>query len=90
MIPANRHVHAASIAGRTAAMADKDVERPDEHQGTFDTERGRSEEQPMNDAQRKYLEPLAESQDEQVKEDMTEAQAARTIDRLQENAASVY
>lgn len=44
----------------------------------------------MNDSQRRYLEPLAESQDEEVKEDMTEAQAATTIDRLQENAASVY
>jgi len=44
----------------------------------------------MNDSQRRYLEPLAESQDQEVNEDMTEAQAAATIDRLQENAASVY
>jgi hypothetical protein len=74
-------------------MADKDADRPNEPQqqeGTFDTERGRSKDQPMNDSQRRYLEPLAESQDQEVNEDMTEAQAAATIDRLQENAASVY
>jgi hypothetical protein len=74
-------------------MADKDAERGTEqreHQGTFDRDRGRSKDKPMNDSQRRYLEPLAESQDEEVKEDMTEAQAATTIDRLQENAASVY
>jgi hypothetical protein len=72
-------------------MADKDVDRTDEQQqGTFDTERGRSANEPMNDAQRRYLKPLTESQNEQVKDDMTEAQAAATIDRLQENAASVY
>ena len=44
----------------------------------------------MTDTQRTYLEPLAESQDEEVKDDMTEAEAARTIDRLQENAVHVY
>ena len=75
-------------------MADKDADRTneqtEEQQGTFDTERGRSKDQPMNDSQRRYLEPLADSQDEQVNEDMTEAQAAATIDRLQENAASIY
>jgi len=44
----------------------------------------------MSETQRTYLEPLAESQDEDVREDMTEAEAAGTIDRLQENAVHVY
>lgn len=74
-------------------MADKDADRADQQQGkegTFDHERGRSQDRPMNDSQRRYLKPLAEDQDQPVNEDMTEAQAAATIDRLQENAASVY
>ena len=87
-------VQGDSTVGTTGAMADNDADRTneqtEEQQGTFDTERGRSKDQPMNDSQRRYLEPLADSQDEQVNEDMTEAQAAATIDRLQENAASIY
>jgi hypothetical protein len=44
----------------------------------------------MSDAQRTYLDPLAASQNEEVRDDMTEAEAAGTIDRLQENAVHVY
>lgn len=51
---------------------------------------GRDPDKPMSDTQRKYLEPLAESQGEDVRDDMTEAEAAGAIDRLQENAVHVY
>jgi hypothetical protein len=51
---------------------------------------GRDPDKPMTDTQRTYLEPLAESQDEQVKDDMSEEEAARAIDRLQDNAVHVY
>jgi hypothetical protein len=51
---------------------------------------GRDPDKPMSDTQRTYLEPLAESQDEQVKDDMSEEEAARAIDRLQDNAVHVY
>ncbi len=51
---------------------------------------GRDPDKPMSDAQRTYLDPLAESQDTEVKDGMSEEEAARTIDRLQENAVHVY
>ncbi len=51
---------------------------------------GRDPDKPMSDVQRTYLEPLAESQDAKVKDGMSEEEAARTIDRLQENAVHVY
>jgi hypothetical protein len=51
---------------------------------------GRDPDKPMSDTQRTYLQPLADSQDENVREDMNEAEAAGAIDRLQENAVHVY
>ena len=51
---------------------------------------GRDPDKPMSDTQRTYLEPLAESQNKEVKEGMNEAEAAQTIDRLQDNAVHVY
>ncbi len=51
---------------------------------------GRDPDKPMSDSQRTYLEPLAESQDEKVRDGMNEAEAAVAIDRLQENAVHVY
>jgi Protein of unknown function (DUF3072) len=70
----------------------------DEDRGTRDEsvqdsgapEPGHDPDKPMTDTQRTYLEPLAESQDAKVKDDMSEDEASRTIDRLQENAVHVY
>jgi hypothetical protein len=58
--------------------------------GTDTGSPGRDPDKPMSDAQRTYLEPLAESQNEEVRDDMNEAEAAGAIDRLQENAVHVY
>lgn len=54
------------------------------------TDSGRDPDQPMNKSQKMYLEPLAESQESEMKDDMSEADAASKIDTLQEQAVSVY
>jgi hypothetical protein len=73
---------------------DEDLETRDEAtEGAGDSETpepGHDPDKPMSDTQRTYLEPLAESQDAKVNDDMSEAEASRTIDRLQENAVHVY
>jgi hypothetical protein len=71
-------------------MAQNKDERPDSGAEDTSADVGRDPDKPMSDTQRTYLEPLAESQDEQVKDDMTEQEAARAIDRLQDNAVHVY
>ena len=74
-------------------MAHKKDESPetDARDGSeADSALGRDPDKPMSDVQRTYLEPLAESQNEKVRDDMTEAEAAATIDRLQENAVHLY
>ncbi len=58
--------------------------------GDDDAVDGRDPDQPMNEAQRTYLEPLAESQDEEFCDDMNEQEAANKIDSLQEQAVSVF
>jgi hypothetical protein len=68
----------------------KDREARDDRTADEEREPGRDPDKPMSDTQRTYLEPLAASQDAKVKDDMTEEEAARTIDRLQENAVHVY
>jgi hypothetical protein len=75
-----------------AQNQDKDLETRDDADdaGAEAAEPGRDPNKPMTDTQRTYLEPLAESQDAEVKDDMSEAEASRTIDRLQENAVHVY
>lgn len=73
-------------------MAHNKDESPetDATDGGTDASVGRDPDKPMSDVQRTYLEPLAESQNQEVRDDMTEAEAAGTIDRLQENAVHVY
>ncbi len=73
-----------------AQNKDKDLEQRDEQAEDETGAPGRDPQKPMSDTQRTYLEPLAESQDAKVRDDMTEEEAARTIDRLQENAVHVY
>jgi Protein of unknown function (DUF3072) len=80
-------------SGKPLPMArnkDKDVKTRDDHAGDEAQAPGRDPDKPMSDTQRTYLEPLADSQDEEVQDDMSEADAARTIDRLQDNAVHVY
>lgn len=48
---------------------------------------GLKEDEPVNDVQMKYLEPLAEEQGEEIPDDMSEKEAADKIDEMQENAA---
>jgi hypothetical protein len=69
---------------------DESPEEDDTGASTDESAPGRDPDKPMSDAERTYLEPLAESQNEEVKDDMTEAEAAATIDRLQENAVHIY
>ncbi len=78
--------------GYTARMTrtDKDDESTGPSIGSETGSPGRDPDKPMTDTQRTYLEPLAESQDAKVRQDMSEADAASTIDRLQENAVHVY
>jgi hypothetical protein len=71
-------------------MAHNKDESPETGASTEASEPGRDPAKPMSDAQRTYLDPLAASQNEEVRDDMTEAEAAGTIDRLQENAVHVY
>ena len=52
-----------------------------------DPDFGKKEDEPVNDVQMKYLEPLAEEQGEEIPDDMSEADAANKIDEMQENAA---
>jgi hypothetical protein len=52
-----------------------------------DPEFGKKEDEPANDVQMKYLKPLAEAQDEEIPDDMSEADAADKIDEMQENAS---
>jgi hypothetical protein len=75
---------------RMAHNKDESSETDASSAGTDAATPGRDPDKPMSDVQRTYLEPLAESQNEQVRDDMTEAEAAGTIDRLQENAVHVY
>ena len=68
-----------------------ETSQSDESRGSDDeTAPGRDPNKPMSDMQRTYLDPLAESQNEKVRDDMTEAEAANTIDRLQENAVHLH
>jgi hypothetical protein len=69
-----------------------DEGRPNEsgEQAETTAEFGRDPDKPMSQEQQAYLKPLAESQDEKVRDDMSEADAAVTIDRLQENAVHIY
>ncbi len=79
--------------GTPLRMAHKKDESPETDESTAGTDAsapGRDPDKPMSDVQRTYLEPLAESQNEEVRDDMNEAEAAGTIDRLQENAVHVY
>jgi hypothetical protein len=72
---------------------DKDEDRDTRDEAAENAEApepGRDPDKPMTDTQRTYLEPLAESQDAKIKDDMSEDEASRTIDRLQENAVHVY
>ena len=70
---------------------DEDLEtRDDAAQDSQAPEPGHDPDKPMTDTQRTYLEPLAESQDAEIRDDMSEDEASRTIDRLQENAVHVY
>jgi hypothetical protein len=48
---------------------------------------GKKEDEPANDVQMKYLEPLAEKMDEELPEDMSEADATDKINEMQENAS---
>ena len=51
---------------------------------------GRDPDKPMTDTQHTYLDPLAASQDVEVRDDMNEAEASSEIDQLQDNAVHVY
>jgi hypothetical protein len=73
-----------------AQKKDEDLETRNAATSSEESEPGRDPDKPMTDTQRTYLEPLAESQDAKVRDDMSEAEASRTIDRLQENAVHVY
>ena len=53
-----------------------------------DPDFGLKEDEPANDVQMKYLQPLADEQGEEVPDDMSEADAANKINEMQENAAS--
>jgi hypothetical protein len=53
-----------------------------------DPEFGVKDDEPANDVQMKYLEPLADEQGEDLPDDMSEADAANKINEMQENAAS--
>lgn len=52
-----------------------------------DPEFGVKDDEPANDVQMKYLQPLAEEQGEEVPDDMSEADAAEKINEMQENAS---
>ena len=73
-----------------ADNSDKSTETSEPESSDDAAARGRDPDKPMTDVQRTYLEPLAEDQNAEVKDDMSEAEAARAIDRLQENAVHVY
>jgi hypothetical protein len=51
---------------------------------------GRDPDKPMSQEQQIYLHALAESQGAELRDNMSEADAAVTIDRLQENAVHLY
>jgi hypothetical protein len=48
---------------------------------------GKKDDEPVNDVQMKYLEPLAEKMDEEIPDDMSEADATDKINEMQENAS---
>jgi hypothetical protein len=75
---------------RMAHNKDESPEKDESSVGTDASAPGRDPDKPMTDVQRTYLDPLAESQNEEVRGDMTEAEAAGAIDRLQENAVHIY
>jgi hypothetical protein len=62
-------------------------EGSDEEEAEDDPSFGKKEDEPVNDVQMKYLNKLAEAQDEEIPEDMSEKEATDKIDELQEDAA---
>jgi hypothetical protein len=52
-----------------------------------DPEFGKKDDEPANEVQMKYLKPLAEDLDEDIPDDMSEADASEMINDMQDNAA---
>jgi hypothetical protein len=52
-----------------------------------DPEFGKKDDEPANEVQMKYLKPLAEHMEEDIPDDMSEADAAEMINDMQDNAA---
>jgi hypothetical protein len=67
---------------------DSDDSSDDEGEESDDASFGKKDDEPANEVQMKYLRPLAEAQQEEIPDDMSEADAADKINEMQENAAS--
>jgi hypothetical protein len=66
---------------------ESDPEENVERSENDDPDFGAKEDEPANETQMKYLRPLAEKLDEDIPDDMSEADAAAKINEFQDNAA---
>ena len=76
-----------SAAKSEERSPEEEASESDEEEGEDDPTFGIKDDEPANDVQMKYLEPMAEKLDEDIPDDMSEKDATEKINEMQENAA---